>query len=108
PADGSDPVANYRTIRRELELYSAPLARKPEIVAVSKSELTGSAEVRERLERELGRPVLGISAVTGQGLAQLVSEVVRVLEEERAMAQAAASPTPDGLPAGSAGPGGGR
>ena len=33
---------NYRTIRRELELYSPALAAKPEIVAISKSELTDS------------------------------------------------------------------
>src|SRR5204863_6619968 len=72
PSDGSDPLANYRAIRRELELYSPELAQKPEVVAVSKSELTDAAEVRERLERELGVPVLGISAVTGQGLADLV------------------------------------
>jgi GTP-binding protein len=75
PADGSDPLANYRTIRRELDLYNPALATEPEVVAVSKSELTGAGAVRERLERELGRPVLGISAVTGQGLAQLVGEV---------------------------------
>src|SRR5438874_87726 len=53
PADGSDPLANYRAIRQELELYSQELAQKPEIVAVSKAELTGSEAVRERLEREL-------------------------------------------------------
>ena len=46
PADGSDPLTNYRTIRRELELYGRGLADKPEIVAVSKAELTGSDEVR--------------------------------------------------------------
>src|SRR5256885_1941339 len=40
PSDGPDPLANYHTIRRELELYSAVLARKPEVVAVSKAELT--------------------------------------------------------------------
>ncbi len=28
PADGSDPLANYRMIRRELELYSRDLARQ--------------------------------------------------------------------------------
>jgi GTP-binding protein len=76
PPDGCDPVENYRAIRREMELYDAALAAKPEIVAVSKSELTGSGAVRERLERELGRPVLAISAVTGQGLADLVRSVV--------------------------------
>ena len=39
------------------------------------SELTGSDEVRQRLEHELAQPVLAISAVTGQGLAQLVGKV---------------------------------
>jgi GTP-binding protein len=81
PADGSDPLENYRTIRRELELYRAALAAKPEVVAVSKCELTGSSAVQERLERELGRPVLALSAVTGQGLADLVRAVVASLNE---------------------------
>src|SRR5207249_226118 len=79
PTDGADPLDNYRTIRRELELYSAALAGKPEVVAVSKSELTGSNEVRERMERALGRPGLAVSAVTGQGLAKLVGAVVELL-----------------------------
>jgi len=81
PTDGGDPLANYRTVRRELELYRAALAAKPEVVAVSKSELTGADEVRARLERELGREVLGISAVTGQGLAQLVARIAASLRE---------------------------
>ena len=81
PSDGSDPLANYRTIRRELELYRHDLLSKPEIIAVSKSELTGSDEVRARLERELGCEVLGISAVTGQGLARLVGQVAEKLRE---------------------------
>ena len=49
------------------------------MVAVSKAELTGSEEVRRRLEEELSQPVLAISAVTGQGLARLVSEVVALI-----------------------------
>jgi GTP-binding protein len=83
PADGSDPVQNYRTVRQELELHSAALAHKPEVVAVSKAELPGSAEVRERLARELGRDVLAVSAVTGQGLARLVGAVVEQLAAVR-------------------------
>jgi GTP-binding protein len=79
PAAGGDPIENYRSIRRELELYSAALATKPEVVAVSKAELTGSGDVRSRLEQELGRPVLAISAVTGQGLANLVGAAVELL-----------------------------
>jgi GTP-binding protein len=76
PADGSDPLANYRTVRKELELYRTPLAGKPEIIVLSKAELTGSDEIRQRLERELEKPVVAISAVTGHGLAQLVRSVV--------------------------------
>ncbi len=79
PSDDSDPLQNYRNIRRELELYSPALIDKPEIIAVSKCELTGSEEVRTRLQEELGREVLAVSAVTGQGLATLVSQVARML-----------------------------
>jgi GTP-binding protein len=81
PTDGSDPLHNYRTIRRELELYSPALAREPEFVAVSKSELTDSDEVRDRIARELGVEVESISAVTGQGLARLMAKVVARLDE---------------------------
>jgi GTP-binding protein len=83
PADGSDPLENYRTIRRELELYRPALAAKPEVLAVSKSELTGGDAVRRRLEQELGREVLAVSAVTGAGLARLVGAVVERLGEVR-------------------------
>jgi GTP-binding protein len=79
PPDGSDPLQNYRLVRRELELYSQALAQKPEVLAVSKAELTGSEEVRARLEKELGREVLAVSAVTGQGLARLVGAVAELL-----------------------------
>lgn len=81
PSDGSDPLSSYRTVRRELELHGRNLAEKPEIVVLSKSELTDSADVRAKLEDELKQPVLAISAVTGQGLATLVSQVVARLAE---------------------------
>jgi GTP-binding protein len=81
PPDGCDPVHNYRAIREELKLHGRDLINKPEIIAVSKAELTGSEEIRLRLEEELGRPVLAISSVTGQGLSQLVSAIVERLTE---------------------------
>ena len=57
------------------------LGRRPEIVAVTKAELPEAAEVRERLARELGRDVLAISAVTGQGLDHLLRAITRLLDE---------------------------
>ena len=80
PMDGSDPLENYRVVHAELEQYDRQLAERPEIVAVSKAELPGSAEVRETLAAELGCEVLAISAVTGQGLDRLVHAMVRELD----------------------------
>jgi GTP-binding protein len=107
PPDGSDPVHNYRTVRRELELHGRGLVQKPEIVAVSKAELTGSGGVRERLEQSLGQRVLAVSAVTGQGLAQLVGAIVDQLQQVRGRPVADAAgetrPPPESIDA-SAGP----
>ncbi|HMC66312.1 MAG TPA: GTPase, partial [Gemmataceae bacterium] len=81
PPDGSDPVENYQTVRRELELHGHGVLDKPEIMVVSKAELTGSEDIRRRLEEALGREVLAISAVTGQGLSRLVGAVAARLAE---------------------------
>lgn len=79
PLDGTDPVANYRAIRHELRQYNVRLCERPEIVVVTKGELPGAAEVRQRLTEELQREVLRISAVTGQGLNQLTGAIARQL-----------------------------
>src|SRR5262249_35505070 len=81
PSDGGDPVKNYHAIRKELREYIVPLDSKPEVVCVSKAELTGSEEVQQKLAADIGREVLLISAVTGQGLSQLVGRVVQMLAE---------------------------
>jgi GTP-binding protein len=81
PLDGSDPVANYRTIRHELELYSPTLAQRPEILVVTKMDLTGAAEASARIANELCREVLAISAVTGKGIPALVHRIADLLEQ---------------------------
>ncbi len=81
PTDGADPLENYRAIRKELELYSPELARKPEFVALSKGELTDAEEQRQRMADELGQDVYRISAVTGHGMAALMAAVLRKLDE---------------------------
>jgi len=81
PADGSDPVANYRQIRQELRLYDESLAERPETIVVSKAELPGADEVRERLAAETGLNVLAVSAVTGQGLDRLLAAAMRLLDQ---------------------------
>jgi GTP-binding protein len=79
PIDGSDPITNYQTIRRELVEYGHGLESRPEIIAVTKAELPGAGEVREQLAATTGRPVLLISAVTGQNLNELLRSIAAEL-----------------------------
>lgn len=80
PMDGSDPLSNYRAIREELVLYDPALGERPEILIVSKSELPTAAAIREALAAATGRPVLAVSAVTGEGLDSLIRAVAQHLE----------------------------
>lgn len=53
PADGSDPADNYRLIREELRRYSAELAEKDEIIALSKIDLLEDDDSRQAAARKL-------------------------------------------------------
>ena len=81
PLDGSDPLENYRTIRKELAQYSPTLAERPELLVVTKMDVTAAESARRRIECELDREVPGISAVTGQGIPQLIHRIVAWLRE---------------------------
>jgi len=82
--DPEDPLSNYDTIRREIESYSPELGRRPEIIAVNKTDLPGRQEALKALEQALarrGRGVFPVSCLEGQGLDRLVEAVFRELSE---------------------------
>jgi GTPase len=83
PTDESNPLENYRTIREELRLYDPTLLERPQIVCITKSELAEAGPVYEQFVEQLGQPVLRISAVTGQGLPQLVTRILEELAAEK-------------------------
>jgi len=80
PVDGTDPIANYVSIRRELTEYKTQLGERPEVLVVTKAELPGAEEVREQLAKEAGCEVVLISAVTGAGLNKLVGAIAARLD----------------------------
>ena len=97
PMDQSDPLLNYRSIRKELVQYNKALGIRPELIVVSKAELPGAEELVEQLKEETGGEVMLISAATGQGLPplvnridQMITEHRKVLEEEESKAKAEA------------------
>jgi GTP-binding protein len=81
PVDASDPLTNYQVVRGELEQYDVKLARRPEVVAVTKCELPEADTVRDALATATGQDVLAISAVTGKGLDRLLHAIVAALDQ---------------------------
>ena len=71
PTDGSDPVENYSTIRRELEKYSVALAQKQEVIVANKTDLDADGKIIEDLRKKLNKDIHPISAVTGSGVKEL-------------------------------------
>jgi len=82
PIDGTDPLENYEAIRGELTQHSDKLGQRPEIVIVTKADLPGADDTRDRLAETTGREVILISAVTGHGLNRLTGAIVRQLDEQ--------------------------
>ena len=80
PTDGTLPLDNYHSIRRELDLYNKQLGERPEILVVSKGELPEADTVAQQLSAETGREVFTISAVTGRGLDKLRYEIAAALD----------------------------
>ncbi|QEG42707.1 GTPase ObgE [Roseimaritima ulvae] len=107
PTDQTDPLENYISIRGELDAYSQDLASRPEIVAVTKAELPESRDVQQALADHLGRPVHRISAVTGEGLREMLNAVLTELDQTRPAAKRdplASTPADEDQPAGPSAP----
>ncbi len=82
----------YQTIRHELESYGAGLAEKAEIVALNKCDALGSelaAEQKKELERATGKPVYCISAVSGEGVQDVLFALAQEIKTYRAEESAA-------------------
>ncbi|MBI3342371.1 50S ribosome-binding GTPase [Candidatus Curtissbacteria bacterium] len=69
--------ADYETVRNELNTFSPSLRRKKEIIVLSKTDLANHEQIQEvgKLFRGHDLEVLTISAATGEGLNQLISEI---------------------------------
>lgn len=91
--DGRDPLQAYATVNRELARYGAGLENRPQVVAANKVDLPEARDrwpaFREALERE-GVRAVPVSAVTGEGLDDLLGNVVGML------ASAGQPPSPGG------------
>ena len=81
-----DPVEDFLTISNELKLYKSDLLDKPQVVAASKMDAVDDPARVERLRhfaKEQGLEMFEISAVTGQGIKQLINALGKKVEQIR-------------------------
>ncbi|HUE28067.1 MAG TPA: GTPase ObgE [Solirubrobacteraceae bacterium] len=93
PLDASDPVANYELVEHELKLHDPRLASLPRVLALSKADLVDpetAERARARWDERLGPevPVIVTSSVSGAGLRDLSSELLRLVPVEGEQAEA--------------------
>lgn len=73
--EGRDPIEDFATINRELEAYSAKLAKRKQLVVANKMDLPDSEEIFEKLAAHVtakGYEIYKASAATGEGLQELM------------------------------------
>jgi len=80
PADSPDPQATYELLRREAALYGPELAAKPHVVVLTKIDLLAPRTPHPALRTDEGAPVLAVSAVTREGLPDLLESLWRTLQ----------------------------
>jgi GTP-binding protein len=81
-ASAEDPVDAWRIVRGEIDSYGAGLDAKPEIVALTKTDLLEDKQrvkLAKMLEKESGAPVFPISAPLEEGMGPLLDAIIERL-----------------------------
>lgn len=83
--EGRDPLEDIKAINKELEAYDPAILDKPQVIAANKMDvcMEGSEKIIEKLRKEFepkGIEVFSISAVSGQGVKELLYHVQELLK----------------------------
>ncbi|MCG3204223.1 MAG: GTPase Obg [Elusimicrobia bacterium] len=76
-----DAKANIKIINNELKTYSKTLAKKKQIIVINKQDLSEGKKVFKDIKRSFkAQTVLAVSGVTGEGIADLLAQVAKLLD----------------------------
>ena len=85
--EGRNPIEDYEIIRKEIVAYSDKLAHKKEIIVANKKDVEGFQENLEQFqERYPDKEIFPVSALTHQGLEELMihlRDTLETIEEEK-------------------------
>lgn len=85
PDAPTEPDVAYKTINNELKAYARDLTRKPQWIALTKTDVCSPEDV-ERWKKRFARtrkPVFALSSATGSGLNDLVNKLVTSMAESK-------------------------
>src|SRR5271155_3853090 len=86
-----DAGAAYQTVRAELSAYGHELVDKPEIVALNKADALNPDDIKQQmalLKRAAKKAPLVISAVSGEGVPEVLRALLKVIDGERRLTDA--------------------
>ncbi len=78
----ADPLADHESINEELALFDPELARKPQLVVLNKMDLPQAQALWPSVEKAMkarGQRAMSISAVTGEGVKEMLRSVAEML-----------------------------
>jgi GTPase len=76
----------YKTVRAELSAYGEGLDEKPEVVALSKADAMSADDIKQqvaRLKRAAKKTPLVVSAVSGEGVKEVLRTLLKIIEDAR-------------------------
>ncbi len=82
-SEGRDPLEDIKAINKELEAYGAGLDKKPQVIAANKTDIADkeALEAFTKACEENGTKVYPISAVSGEGIKELLYAVKQALDQ---------------------------
>ena len=82
--EGRNPIQDFNTINEELKQYSEKLAKRKQIIVANKIDSMqdeNNYKELEKMAKEKNIEIYKISAVTGEGIKELLTRVTEVLKE---------------------------
>ena len=78
---GRDPYEDYKIINQELKEYGFALDKRPQIIVASKMDEEGADEKLKKLEKQIGKEIIPISALLEENIDKLLYKCSAVLKE---------------------------
>ena len=78
---GRDPYEDYKIINQELKEYGFALDKRPQIIVASKMDEEGADEKLKKLEKQIGKEIIPISALLEENIDKFSYTCAAVLKE---------------------------